>query len=79
MASITDNRALITTSQNCDVTVVTETSPPTVSSACKRFGVDIVATDGKRFSGVIDLSEGTDVSNVCGVVCKSRSVTVPLE
>jgi hypothetical protein len=59
--------------------VLSNTSPPTVTSSCLRFGVDVVATDGKRFSGVLDVSDGSARPPVCGSVCKTKSVTVTLQ
>ena len=77
--SITENTALTPSAGSCGVTQTPSASPPTVTSFCPRFGVDIVATDGKRFSGVIDISDGSNTAPVCGSVCKSKSVTVTLQ
>ena len=50
-----------------------------IESHCEKFGIDAVSVDGKRFSGVIDVSSGTlDARSVCGTTCKTASVTITL-
>ncbi len=77
--SITENAGLTPSAGSCGVTEIPSASPPTVTSFCTRFGVDVVATNGKRFSGVIDISDGSNTAPICGSVCKSKSVTVTLQ
>ena len=77
ISNVTEN--VIGTQGSCALEFLPKPLPSTVTSNCRRFGVEIVSTDGKRFSGVIDLSQGNDTAEVCGKVCKTREVTVPLE
>lgn len=79
ISTVTENRALFVTQASCELEFLPKPLPVTVTSSCRRFGVDIVSTDGKRFSGVLDVSQGSDTQSWCGAVCKTKEVTVPLE
>ncbi len=77
ISTVTEN--VIGTQGSCALEFLPKPLPSTVTSNCRRFGVEIVSTDGKRFSGVIDVSQGNDTGPVCSRACKTREVTVPLE
>lgn len=77
--SMTENSGLNPVAGSCGVSTVPSASPPMVTSYCPRFGLDVVATNGMRFSGVVDLSDGTNREPVCGSVCKTKNVTLQLQ
>jgi hypothetical protein len=77
ISTVTEN--VIGTQGSCALEFLPKPLPSTVTSNCRRFGVEIVSTDGKRFSGVLDVSQGNNTGPVCSPACKTRELTVPLE
>lgn len=75
--SVTENRALSPTA-GCGTTATNNGSAATVASFCTAFAIDAVSTNGKRFSGVIDVSAGSRGATVCGSVCRAGAVTITL-
>lgn len=77
LQSVTENRALSPTA-GCGTTATISGSATTVASFCTAFAIDAVSTNGKRFSGVIDVSSGSRGATVCGSVCRAGAVTITL-
>ena len=77
LQSVSENRALSPTA-GCGTNATINESATTVSSSCTAFAIDAVATNGKRFSGILDVSSGSRGATVCGSVCRAGAVTITL-
>jgi hypothetical protein len=75
LQSVSENVTLSPTA-GCGTTASVMNGLATVTSSCMKFAVDAVATNGKRFSGIIDVSAGALGPVVCGVVCRSANVNI---